>query len=495
MKKVFYSVLLIIGYLLISLELQAQTLFLQPITNPFNLSDIGWRSSPAFVDIDNDGDFDLFAGASSGNFVFFENVGTATNPNFDTPLTNPFNLQNIGIYSSPTFGDLDGDGDFDMLAANQSSGEYLYFENIGTNTLANFQVPIVNPFGLTSSGSSKIRPKIVDYNGDSLLDIAVGTYSGNIYYFENIGTSQNPTFATVEVNPNGIGDIGTYSAPAFSDWDHDGDLDLAIGKNDGNCRNYLNTGSAISPSYVNTGDNQLGITNVGTYAGPEFVDIDNDGDEDLFIGNDSGNFIFQEYGASYSSLTDTACESYVSPSGNYTWLTSGTYFDTIANVVGCDSLIALYLTISNVDTTVTITSITLTANAVNGSYQWLDCNNNYTAINGEISQAFTPSFNGSYAVEVTQNGCTDISECITVNSVNISEEYPIDEIVMFPNPTSNVVYFNRIIDEVTIYDVSGQLKLIVDNTQNVNLASFKPGVYLVNSKVNDIIQITKLLIQ
>ncbi|MBT02489.1 MAG: hypothetical protein CL836_00380, partial [Crocinitomicaceae bacterium] len=102
---------------------------------------------------------------------------------------------------------------------------------------------------------------------------------------------------------------------------------------------------------------------------------------------------------------------------NYT--SSGIYNQTLTNVSGCDSVVTLDLGIIAVDTSVSyaISTSTLTAIATNATYQWLDCNNNNTPIVGETNQIFSPTSNGSYAVEVTQNGCTAISSCYTVNNL------------------------------------------------------------------------------
>jgi hypothetical protein len=57
--------------------------------------------------------------------------------------------------------------------------------------------------------------------------------------------------------------------------------------------------------------------------------------------------IFQTCNPSYSNQTISICESYVSPSGNYTWTTSGQYHDTLTNSTGCDSILSIDLFILN----------------------------------------------------------------------------------------------------------------------------------------------------
>lgn len=88
---------------------------------------------------------------------------------------------------------------------------------------------------------------------------------------------------------------------------------------------------------------------------------------------------------------------------------------------GCDSLVTLDLTIINVNTDVTLAGNTLSAVATNAMYQWLDCNNNNAEINGEQGATFSPDLSGNYAVEVTQNGCTDVSICTQVSLAEIEE--------------------------------------------------------------------------
>ena len=121
--------------------------------------------------------------------------------------------------------------------------------------------------------------------------------------------------------------------------------------------------------------------------------------------------------ANSAAIVLTACDSLVWNGVNYT--SSGIYNQTLTNISGCDSVVTLDLGIIAVDTFVSyaVSSSTLTAIATSATYQWLDCNNNNTPIVGETNQIFSPTSNGSYAVEVTQNGCTAISSCYTVNNL------------------------------------------------------------------------------
>ena len=92
---------------------------------------------------------------------------------------------------------------------------------------------------------------------------------------------------------------------------------------------------------------------------------------------------------------------------------------------------------SSVDASVTQTNATLMANASGLAYQWIDCDNNFDAIQGETGQNFTASVNGNYAV-IVDNGCVDTSACMVVDMIGIKE---IQEsfVTIFPNPATNSV--------------------------------------------------------
>jgi hypothetical protein len=167
------------------------------------------------------------------------------------------------------------------------------------------------------------------------------------------------------------------------------------------------------------------------------------------------------------TITRTACYSYVSPSNKYTYTKSGTYYDTIPNANGCDSVITINLTINAADISVTNSSPTLTANATEASFKWLDCDNNFTEINNATNQSFLATSNGNYAVEVTQNGCIDTSQCINVSNAQILENTFGNQLRLFPNPSKDEVN----IDLGTHYD---EVVVIVRNAlgQEVMRKSF-----------------------
>ena len=156
-----------------------------------------------------------------GNTRFFENIGTASNPSFAAPQTNPFGLTNVGYYSSPTFADLDGDGDLDAFIG-EGSGNTLFFDNTGTATSPSFAAPQANPFGLTA-GVFSSEPVFADIDGDGDLDAFIGAYD-NTRFFENIAAfSADPAFSTDEDTAFVTGNV------LANDSDTDGDALFVVG--------------------------------------------------------------------------------------------------------------------------------------------------------------------------------------------------------------------------------------------------------------------------
>jgi len=280
--------------------------------NPFGFTDVAYDSSPAFADLDGDGDQDAFVGDLYGYITYFQNTGTASSPSF-TALPDNFGLTDFGFtdnfdftdirYSSPAFADLDGDGDQDAFVGNES-GNIVYFQNTGTASSPSF-TRLPDNFGLTNVGNYLSSPAFADLDGDGDLDAFVGNDSGNIAYFQNNGTASIPDFAPSENNPFGFTNVGNRNTPAFADLDGDGDQDAFVGNLSGNIVYFQNTGTASSPSFTRLPDNPFGFTNVGSNnSSPAFADLDNDGDQDAFVGYELGGIAYFRNGPANTAPTD-----------------------------------------------------------------------------------------------------------------------------------------------------------------------------------------------
>ena len=194
-----------------------------------------------------------------------------------------------------------------------------------------------------------------------------------------------------------------------------------------------------------------------------------------------------------NSISLTQCSSYVSPSGKYTWTTSGIYMDTILTIDGCDSILTIDLTINTIDTSVTQSGSKLTASETAALYQWLDCNNSFSPISGAVFQDFNPPFNSRYAVMIIKNGCTDTSACRLITNVGIEMHNNNQLVNFYPNPTDGMLYleFGKVhpTARLELSNQLGQLVLsqVVKNESNsmLDLNHLANGIYTLMVQTND----------
>jgi Bacterial Ig-like domain/PA14 domain/FG-GAP-like repeat len=273
--------------------------FSAPSLGAFGLPLIqGGYASPTFVDIDADGDQDAFIG-NNGSILFYSNTGSASSAAFSTFSQGAFGLPGgatggLGYVQASSFVDIDGDGDQDAFIGS-NSGTIQFFQNTGTKSVAAF-AGSANAFGLTPIiGASETAFADIDHDGD--FDAFIGNQDGNVLFFRNIGNNTSPQFASASTNPFGITQVTGDASPAFVDIDRDGDLDLFIGKDPSGTSSDLiyfrNTGNASSPAFASAVTNAFGLPHTELrLARPAFVDIDADGNSDVFIGYNNGSTYF-----------------------------------------------------------------------------------------------------------------------------------------------------------------------------------------------------------
>ena len=273
-------------------ELQAQS-FAPGQVNPFGLTTVYNGAWIDLGDLDGDGDMDVMIGAGGeyeAQLYYFENEGTPESPEFAEPVLNPFGIQTgDNGFSMPSLVDLDADGDLDLMV----SFEYglLYYENSGDASNPSFEQP-----QLLTTGYYLFSPTFADMDNDGDLDMMIGTYDyyysaeSPVFYYENTGSASNPEFAEPVANPFGMTNGYYFSFPELVDIDEDGDFDLFVGQRyqgdyyETELLYYENIGSAESPEFAEAQVDPFGLSGGYYFSYPAFADLDGDGDQDIFIG-------------------------------------------------------------------------------------------------------------------------------------------------------------------------------------------------------------------
>jgi VCBS repeat protein len=301
----------------------------------------GEGSGSAFVDLDGDGDFDLvhsgfevggtlaYEGdpdAYGGLFIAYdtfsaarlryqENIGTPTEPEFGPTMDLPVDF--VPYVGGITFADMDDDGDQDLWLASAFAylewsgppGAYIwgyvesaglaFFENTGTAMSPAFEFQGAQDVDVYTYWRSRPDVALGDLDADGDFDLLFGSTYG-ISHFENTGTPEAPQFDFDAPNesPFGLAGLASYSEYGFGlalvDVDRDGDLDIVSVGNwyvEGYGSAYqgvvvLNEGGGDFPAFstvMGEGQIELYIESPWNTGYPRVVDIDADGDLDVFV--------------------------------------------------------------------------------------------------------------------------------------------------------------------------------------------------------------------
>jgi hypothetical protein len=151
------------------------------------------------------------------------------------------------------------------------------------------------------------------------------------------------------------------------------------------------------------------------------------------------------------------------------------------------------LTVDAVNANVTQTGNTLTATQSGANYTWVDCNNGNQAIAGANGQSFTPTANGSYAVEIELNGCSVISTCVQISSVGLNED-KLDLLTIQPNPTSGLLMIT--VSQPTVAVVTAANGKVVaalklEGETVLDASQFATGVYYIRTSEGQTVKFIK----
>ena len=264
----------------------------------------GNYSTPTMGDLDGDGLLEIMQGNGDGTITVFEQTA-ANSAAFGTGVllkNSDGTTLDVGNYAKPTLADLDGDGLLELLVG-EDTGTVLRYEQTaatGSGALAFTKTTLfTNPFGTATTGApnggSYPRPTVADLDNNGLLDVLVGSNDGTLRRYEQ--TAANAATFTAKgqmtLADGTVIDASDVDKPLLTDYDGDGYLDMLLGNKAGNIVLYTQS-AANSATFrrvgnlTTNGTTAISLSNVGGYAAPAITDIDGDGLLDLFVGNASG---------------------------------------------------------------------------------------------------------------------------------------------------------------------------------------------------------------
>jgi hypothetical protein len=336
-------------------------------TNSFfqnQMIDVGTSSSPVIVDINGDGLPDLLVGnygyfdsaysyqgylyaVFSSKISYFKNTGQPGNPEFHLETDDFAGLSSLHAQSLyPSFYDMDGDGDVDMITGN-ADGTLTYYNN----TAGPGQEPVFAP---AQSNYKKIdagdfsAPQLFDLDGDGLPDLLIGNRKGTIIYYRNTGTRSSPDFTHIT---DSLGKVNVTNDSLYYDGlstpfffkDPSGKTGLIVGSKEGKVHYYTNIDGNLGGTFT-LSDSLLsnlcgaalpatyGITSAACVAHVEDPDF-----MDLIVGNFSGGLNYFSHKTSpvvYTAIAEKEISSapdflvYPNPASDQVFLQPSKGFNT-----------------------------------------------------------------------------------------------------------------------------------------------------------------------
>ncbi|UCG22665.1 MAG: VCBS repeat-containing protein, partial [Chloroflexota bacterium] len=184
-------------------------------------------------------------------------------------------------WTHPTLGDLDGDGDLDMLMG-ERSGSLALFRNLSKTDTPEWQYESGDYAGVDTGEWA--YPALADVTDDGALDLFVGRGDGRVDIYINQGTASNPDWRE---SPDETLNAASPAAPALADLDGDQDLDLLVGHQGGTLYHFANEGTTSEPDWQFITSTYSTISEIETSLQPAFINLDDDDDLDLLIGRSS----------------------------------------------------------------------------------------------------------------------------------------------------------------------------------------------------------------
>ncbi|MEM9258330.1 MAG: T9SS type A sorting domain-containing protein [Bacteroidota bacterium] len=199
-----------------------------------------WAFAPTFGDLDDDGDLDVIIGERRGNLIFGENTAGPGNPATFAPFQFEWKNIDAGQFAKPFLSDLDRDGKLDLLVGG-FDGRIRFYHNIGTKQEPEFDPdPLAEGNALQLGGINTNRPGVstghpspwvLQYSNHTL--VITGNRTGTLEVYRlGIDSSYTEAFTLLTQSADNL-DVGGFSNPGFGDFDGDKELELVVGSQRG----------------------------------------------------------------------------------------------------------------------------------------------------------------------------------------------------------------------------------------------------------------------
>lgn len=465
------------------------------------------------IDLDNDGDKEFIVGdVSFSNLTMLTNGGTPTSGNMvavDTAFpSHNSNTNSVALTLFPCayYVDVDNDGKKDLIVspnapnASENFNSEVFYKNNGTNSFPVFQYQQSNLLqdNMIEVGEGAY-PVFFDYDNDGLKDLFVGNngyynpsaFENKIAQFHNIGTPTSPKFELITRDYSNLSSLGIKNmVPTFGDMDGDGDSDMIIGADDGALHYFRNTapigGTAnfvlAAVNFKNSNNRKI---DVGTFAAPQIVDVDNDGKNDIVIGSAGGKFAYYHHigsGTSTIPVVDSVSHFWGKIKVNQPFYFFGYSYPFVFKQGGVTKLLSGselgYLRLyDNID------------GNLNGSFALVDSTylnireGGRTALCGAdiTSDGYLDFVIGNYS-----GGVSFFKGVSSITGINEIDNYINWNMEAYPNPANNTITINIINEKNSFYKIElmngmGQT-VSSENTSNTtvtyNTENLKPGIYI-----------------